>query len=136
MGKIFLSNTNGVPQIGCSTCYECNSIFGKSLCEVKKRGCCWYFPKFNLYEIQKMAKSSDGLEILKKIINMPNTVVYNYYIHAKGFLMKKAITNILIQKESVLLNLQQRKMLKKFVKKFYMKRKNTRYIKNMIIKIL
>ncbi|MBP3915193.1 MULTISPECIES: hypothetical protein [unclassified Clostridium] len=90
MGKIFLSNTNGIPQIGCSTCYECNSIFGKSLCEVKKRGCCWYFPKFNLYEIQKMAKSSDGLEILKKIINMPNTVVYNYYIHAKGFFDEKS----------------------------------------------
>lgn len=42
-------------------------------------------PKFNLYEIHKMVKSSEGMKLLRKIISRPETVVYNYYIHAKGY---------------------------------------------------
>ena len=61
MEKIFITNTEGTPQFGCSLCYKCNSIFGKSLCKVKNRGCCWYFPKFTLYDIQKMIKSEEGI---------------------------------------------------------------------------
>ena len=85
MERICFSNNEGIPQYSCSTCYRCNSIFGKSLCEIKKRGCCWYYPKFTLYEIHKMVKDKDGLATLNKILNLPNTIIYNYYIHCKGF---------------------------------------------------
>ena len=85
MEKIFLTNTDGTPQFGCSSCYKCNSIFGKSLCEVKNRGCCWYFPKFSLYDIQKMVKSEEGISTLDMILKLPNVKIYNYYIHAVGY---------------------------------------------------
>lgn len=84
MDKIFLKISDGTPQFGCTSCYKCSSIFGKSLCEIKNRGCCWYFPKFTLYDIQKMIKSSEGLKTLNMILNLPNVKVYNYYIHAIG----------------------------------------------------
>ena len=85
MEKIFITNTEGTPQFGCSLCYKCNSIFGKSLCKVKNRGCCWYFPKFTLYDIQKMIKSEEGISTLNRILKLPNIKIYNYYIHAVGY---------------------------------------------------
>lgn len=90
MESIYLKNNEGIPQYGCSACYKCNSIFGKSLCEAKNRGCCWYYPKFTLYEIHKMIKSEEGLDNLHKILNLPNTDVYHYYIHCKGFFDKES----------------------------------------------
>lgn len=86
MEKIYLSNSDGIPQFGCTKCHNCNSIFGKSLCKIKNRGCCWYYPKFTLFEIHKMVKTEEGLNTLNNIIKMPNTDVYNYYIHSKGFI--------------------------------------------------
>ena len=85
MIKIDLKLDQGIPQYGCSSCGNCQSVFGKSLCSIKNRGCCWYFPKFTLYEIHKMAKSEDGLGTLKNIISLPKTKVHNYYIHAEGY---------------------------------------------------
>lgn len=85
MIKINLEIDQGIPQYGCSSCWNCQSDFGKSLCSVKNRGCCWYFPKFSMYEIHKMVKTEEGLETLKKIINLPKTKIHNYYIHAEGY---------------------------------------------------
>lgn len=65
-------------------CHKCSSVIGRSLTEVKDRGCCFYFPKFNLYDIQKMSKSEEGLKTLKKILENKNTEIYHYYIWAKG----------------------------------------------------
>lgn len=90
MVKIQLEFSEGVPQYSCNCCGNCNSLFAKSLCAVKNRGCCWYFPKFTLYEIHKMVKSEDGLAVLKRIISLPKTVIYHYYIHAKGYFDEKA----------------------------------------------
>ncbi|NMM64980.1 hypothetical protein HBE96_20530 [Clostridium sp. P21] len=85
MVKINLKLNQGSPQYSCSSCMDCQSVFGKSLCSIKNRGCCWYFPKFTLYEIHKMVKEEDGLKALSKIINLPKVKIYNYYIHAKGY---------------------------------------------------
>lgn len=85
MIKIDLKLDQGIPQYGCSSCSNCQSIFGKSLCSVKNRGCCWYFPKFTLYEIHKMVKGKNGLETLKDILSLPKVKIYYYYIHAKGY---------------------------------------------------
>lgn len=85
MIKIDLKIDQGVPQYGCSSCYNCKSEFGKSLCEIKNRGCCSYFPKFNLYDIHKMVKEEEGMETLKRILALPKVEIKNYYIHAKGY---------------------------------------------------
>ncbi len=85
MVEVNLKFDQGIPQYGCNSCNDCQSVFGKSLCSVKNRGCCWYFPKFTLYEIHKMVKSKEGLEVLDKIINISDVKIYNYYIHAKGY---------------------------------------------------
>ncbi|GKX68516.1 hypothetical protein [Inconstantimicrobium mannanitabidum] len=85
MIEINLKIDQGIPQYGCSSCSNCHSIFGNSLCSIKNRGCCWYFPKFTLYEIHKMAKEKNGLETLSRIMNLPKVEVHNYFIHAKGY---------------------------------------------------
>ena len=89
MGKIYTELDEGTPRYGCSDCSSCSSIIGKSLCKVKNRGCCWYFPKFYLYDIQKMSKFMEGLVVLDKIINNPGTEIYNYFIHGKGYFDKE-----------------------------------------------
>lgn len=85
MTKIYVELDHSVPRYACTSCSSCNSLIGKSLCKVKNRGCCWYFPKFTLVDIQRMSKTPDGLKVLNKILSNPGTQIYNYYIHAKGF---------------------------------------------------
>lgn len=82
--KIELKYDHGIPQYACNSCGSCSSVFGRSLCAVKNRGCCWYFPKFTLHEIHKMSKSQEGLDTLKTIISVPKVEIYHYYIHAAG----------------------------------------------------
>ena len=85
MANIKLKDDCGIPQYSCSSCCNCSSTFGISLCHIKNRGCCWYFPKFTLYEIHKMSKSKEGLEVLQRILKLHDVKIYNYYIHAKGY---------------------------------------------------
>lgn len=85
MITVELKLDEGIPQYDCSSCRNCQSVFGKSLCSIKNRGCCWYFPKFSLYEIHRMVKTEEGLKNLNNIISLPKTKVYNYYIHAEGY---------------------------------------------------
>jgi hypothetical protein len=75
----------GVPQYCCNSCSNCQSIHGKSLCSIKNRGCCWYFPKFTLHEIHRMVKDDEGLKALGVILKLPEVKVYNYFIHSKGY---------------------------------------------------
>jgi hypothetical protein len=85
MIEIALKLDEGSPQYGCSSCSDCKSIYGKSLYSIENRGCCWYFPKFTLYDIHKMVSGKDGLKILNNIRSLPKVEIYNYYIHAKGY---------------------------------------------------
>lgn len=85
MVQIYLKFDQGVPQFACSSCSSCSSVYGKSLCSIKDRGCCWYFPKFGLHEIHKMTKSEEGLKTLDRIRAIPDARVYKFYIHAKGY---------------------------------------------------
>lgn len=88
MGSIYLTFDGDVPRYACTACTDCISILGKSLCNVNNRGCCWYFPKYTLLDIQRMTKSVEGLNILEHIKSQPATIINPYYIHAKGFFDK------------------------------------------------
>jgi len=90
MGNLFICSDMGVPQAGCSDCGKCNSIMGKSLCGIKNRGCCHYFPEFTLVDIQRMATLEGGQDALGIILSNPGTIVNNYNIYAKGYFDKEA----------------------------------------------
>lgn len=64
MNNVILDSNEDVPQYLCSRCGECSSLFSISLCSKHNRGCCWYFPKFTLYEIHNM---DEVIEILNKL---------------------------------------------------------------------
>lgn len=89
MIQIYLKLDSKTPQLGCNACAKCSSVIGRNLGHIKNRGCCFYFPKFNLYEIHKMVKSDEGMDNLNMIIKRPQTKIYNYYIHAVGDFDKK-----------------------------------------------
>ena len=105
MVKINIKFDQGIPQYACNYCENCNSVFGRSLCSIKNRGCCWYFPKFTLHEIHKMVKDVEGLKVLNMILSLPKTKVYHYYIHAIGYFdeaqYKKYLKQEKIQKPEV-----------------------------------
>lgn len=85
MNSIWIDISNDTPQLSCSSCGSCTSIMGISLCNIKNRGCCYYFPKFTLLDIQKMSKSLKGLKTLDFIKNTPQTIVKNFEIRTKGY---------------------------------------------------
>jgi hypothetical protein len=89
MGKISVEFDQNVPRYACTSCFNCTSIMGESLCKVKNRGCCWYFPKFTLVEIHRMSKTLEGLQTLDTVMKSPGSVVYQYYIHSKGYFDKE-----------------------------------------------
>lgn len=93
--KMHLELSGNNPRYVCDSCYNCSSLIGTSLCKVKNRGCCYYFPKFTLYDVQRMSKTKEGVEVIDRIIKNPGTVVYNYYIHAKGYFDRKGYENFL-----------------------------------------
>ncbi|NTV89769.1 MAG: hypothetical protein HGA22_05325 [Clostridiales bacterium] len=84
MGKLYIDNDNGIPQIGCTECGKCDSLMGKSLDGIMERGCCHYFPEFNLAEIHRMLHLPGGREVLDDILTYPRTEINNYSIHSKG----------------------------------------------------
>ena len=90
MEKMCLKFDANVPRYTCSACSHCNSTMGVSLCSVKDRGCCFYYPKFELIDLQRMSKTLDGIRTIKLIIQNPGTIIYHYYIHAKGIFDKEA----------------------------------------------
>lgn len=90
MEKIYLDVCSGVPRYVYTGCNHCTSSMGKSLCEFKHRGCCFYYPKFELLNIQRMAKSLKGLQILELIKQEPKTTINRFSIHTQGFFNKES----------------------------------------------
>ncbi|MFU0799991.1 MAG: DUF1122 domain-containing protein [Xylanivirga thermophila] len=89
MDKIYLDFDGYVPRYVSTTCINCSSVMGTSFCSIKDRGCCYYYPKFSLIEIQRMSKTLKGRKTLDIILKNPGTIVYHFYIHAKGFFDKQ-----------------------------------------------
>jgi len=90
MGNIYVFLDQGVPQIGCTDCASCNSLMGISLCSIKNRGCCHYFPEFTLVDIQRMAVLEGGHKALDLILSYPGTVINRFNIYCKGPFDKEA----------------------------------------------
>lgn len=90
MGNIYIFFDHGIPQIGCTDCATCNSLMGKSLCNIVNRGCCHYFPEFTLVDIQRMAILDGGQKALEIVLSNPGTVVNRYNLYSKGPFDKEA----------------------------------------------
>ncbi len=90
MGNIFIFFDMGVPQIGCTDCFNCKSIMGKSLCDIKNRGCCHYFPEFTLVDIQRMAVLEGGRKAIDHILSYPGTKVNRFNFYCTGPFDKEA----------------------------------------------
>ena len=95
MIKFNLNFNENVPVYSCTNCSNCKSLFGKSFSSITNRGCCFYFPKFNLLDIHRMSKSPYGLDTLSRIISNKNTKIFHYYIHAKGKFDNKNYTDFI-----------------------------------------
>lgn len=93
MDRIHLECGNFHARFACTPCSHCSSKIGISLNRIKNRGCCSYFPVFDLTDIHKFVKLPNGIRILSDIMSDPRTDVYHYYIHAKGFFDKKSYEN-------------------------------------------
>ena len=47
-----------------------------------------------------MSHSKEGLNLLEKIIKLPKTIIYNYYIHALGYFDEEWYENYLESQDS------------------------------------
>jgi len=63
---------------------------GKSLCSIKNRGCCHYFPEFTLLDIQRMSVLEGGQKALDIILSNPGTTINRFSIYSKGPFDKEA----------------------------------------------
>lgn len=84
MATFYMDFDEGVPRLAYTGCAWCSSTMGISLCQVRNRGCCSYFPKFYPVEIQRMMHSKKGRKLLNTIIKHPGTVLFDDHIQVKG----------------------------------------------------
>lgn len=84
MIEISLDLSKNTPQYCVNKCTNCTSIEGKSLNPTKNRGCCFYFPKFSLLELQRMSKTLEGIHLIKNLVSSKDFIIYKYYIHCVG----------------------------------------------------
>ena len=69
---------NNIPRYYCSNCSKCTSHISINFTNLKHRGCCYYFPKFNLVDIQKMVQLPGGKNVLDKIIKEAKNQGYEF----------------------------------------------------------
>lgn len=89
MGRVYVDFDHDMARYVCSDCNCCTSFMGTSLCEIKNRGCCFYFPEFTLADIHRMSVSLEGLQVLEAIRQHPGAAIHQYHIHVKGFFDKQ-----------------------------------------------
>lgn len=106
MDKVYLSMNEGVPQFVCTSCSNCHSLMGISMCSIQNRGCCSYFPKFELHDIHELSKTGEGMEILDQIRSLPGMIIYKYYIHAKGYFYEKGYNRFVNSQQASLYDIE------------------------------
>lgn len=85
MEMVYVNLDQGIPQYVYTGCKNCTSIMGTSLCRIKNRGCCYYYPKFTLLDIQRMLRSLEGLHMLESIKRLSSLEIHPFEIRAKGY---------------------------------------------------
>lgn len=68
------------------------------------------FPKFTLYEIHKMVQDKEGLEVLKKIINLPTVKINKYYIQGRGYFDEQGYKEFIKTTEAYEFNVEDKSM--------------------------
>ena len=84
MYELSYENVNNVPVFKCNYCGNCSGVL-ESTCHIlgKNRGCCWYFPKYNLIDIKNIL-DMDKKGFLSKLLNMSNAKINKYSIDVIG----------------------------------------------------
>ncbi|MGL4774217.1 MAG: hypothetical protein ACRC2K_11670 [Clostridium sp.] len=82
--KLSIEFDKDISRYSCDSCSRCASEIGTSYCNPKYRGCCFYFPKFNLVDIQRMLQDEEGEKTLNKILSHKGTIINKYHLHAIG----------------------------------------------------
>lgn len=77
-----------IPIFKCDFCGKCDGFLeSTSKCDIKNRGCCWYFPKYNLVDIKNILNLNEE-SFIYKICNMKNSYVSQYHIRINGKFFK------------------------------------------------
>lgn len=84
MNKLQYENTNNIPVFKCNFCGHCSGILeATSYTNIKNRGCCWYFPKYNLVDMKNIITLGKK-NFVYVLLNMKNAVINKYSIEVKG----------------------------------------------------
>lgn len=89
MYKLQYENQNNIPVFKCNFCGHCSGILeATSHTNIKNRGCCWYFPKYNLVDIKNIINIGKK-NFIYALLNMKNTVINKYSIEVQGIFDKE-----------------------------------------------
>ncbi|OBR92421.1 MULTISPECIES: hypothetical protein [Clostridium] len=84
--------TNNIPLFKCDICGNCsNFVESISYTNIKNRGCCWYFPKYNLVDIKNIINNGN-INFIYYLSSIPNCVE-SYDIRVKGTFFKNQYDN-------------------------------------------
>lgn len=77
-----------IPLIRCTMCGKCHDAIEAVSFVGKNRGCCWYFPKYNLFEVKNLIDNKNT-DFLYKIIKMKNCTLSQFHFEIKGLFKVK-----------------------------------------------
>lgn len=91
-----------IPIFKCDFCGKCSGFLeSTSKCSVKNRGCCWYFPKYNLVDIKNILNLNKE-SFIYKICKMQNSYVSQYHIRVNGEFLKDDYEKYILYNNDVL----------------------------------
>ena len=73
-------------------CGKCHDAIEAVSFVGKNRGCCWYFPKYNLFEVKNLINNKNT-DFLYKMIKMKNCTISQFHFEIKGLFKVKEYDN-------------------------------------------
>jgi hypothetical protein len=101
MEMVYVDFDHGIPRYVYTGCINCSSVMGISMCSITNRGCCYYYPKYTLLDIQRMAKTLEGIKYLNAIMKLPGKEVKSYQILAKGYFDQQGYNDYMTGKNRI-----------------------------------
>lgn len=77
-----------IPVIRCTMCGKCHDAIEAVSYVDKNRGCCWYFPKYNLFEIKNLIDNKN-IDFFYNILKMKNCSISQFHVEIKGLFKVK-----------------------------------------------